>query len=394
MPNAFEQILTDEQRSYQEVAERFAAERLAPGYQERDASEMLDPGIIREMGALGLIGSDLPEEFGGLGLDGFTNGLLFEAIAHADINVGYLQLVGSLMGKVIAKFAHPEVSAQWLPKIIAGEAVVGLGLTEPRGGSDAANLILRAQRVGDEYILDGEKTSMSFSDQADGAVVFARTGKADDGARGVSGFMVPLDLPGIKRTRFRDVGTKCVGRGSVFFDSVRIPANHLLGSEGGGFVQIMQGFDYSRALIGLQCMGAAQASVDESWTYIQEREAFGSPLARYQGVTFPLAEADTMLMACRQLCYHTLRLRDLGKEHTAEAAMCKWLGPKTAVDVIHQCLLTHGHYGYTMDMAHQQRLRDVMGLEIGDGTAQIMKMIVARRRIGSIAAQHQTRRQA
>jgi cyclohexanecarboxyl-CoA dehydrogenase len=143
----------------------------------------------------------------------------------------------------------------------------------------------------------------------------------------------------------------------------------------------MQGFDFSRALIGLQVLGSAQASLDESWAYVQERETFGQPLAQYQGVTFPLAEADTLVAAARQLCHHTLRLKDAGLPHTAEAAMCKWLAPKTAVDAIHQCLLTHGHYGWSMDLPHQQRLRDVMGLEIGDGTAQIMKLIIARQRL-------------
>ena len=143
----------------------------------------------------------------------------------------------------------------------------------------------------------------------------------------------------------------------------------------------MQGFDFSRALIGLQVLGAAQASLDESWRYVQERQAFGGPIGKNQGVTFPLAEAETLVAATRQLCLHTLALRDAGQPHTAEAAMCKWLAPKTAVDVIHQCLLTHGHYGWSLDLPHQQRLRDVMGLEIGDGTAQIMKMIVAREKM-------------
>jgi cyclohexanecarboxyl-CoA dehydrogenase len=143
-------------------------------------------------------------------------------------------------------------------------------------------------------------------------------------------------------------------------------------------VQVMQGFDFSRALIGLQCIAAAQASLDESWAYICERKSFGAPLSRHQGVTFPLAEYASMATAVRQLCYYTLRLRDAGLSHTAEAAMCKLLAPKTAVDIIHQCLLTHGHYGWSLDLPHQQRLRDVMGLEIGDGTAQIMQLIIAR----------------
>jgi cyclohexanecarboxyl-CoA dehydrogenase len=219
-------------------------------------------------------------------------------------------------------------------------------------------------------------------------VLLARTGEPEDGARGVSAFFVPMDEPGITATRFNDMGTRPVGRGSVFFDDVKVPADCLMGEEGTGFVQVMQGFDYSRALIGLQCVAAAQASLDEAWAYATEREAFGMPLARYQGVTFPLAEAETMLNAARLICYETLDLRDRGLPHTSQAAMAKWFAPKTAVDVIHQCLLTHGHYGYTMDLPHQQRMRDVMGLEIGDGTAQIMKLIIAREKVGRVAVQY------
>jgi cyclohexanecarboxyl-CoA dehydrogenase len=175
------------------------------------------------------------------------------------------------------------------------------------------------------------------------------------------------------------------GRGSVFFDDVRIPTEYRLGDEGAAFSQVLAGFDYSRALIALQCIGAAQASVDEAWAYTKERTAFGGPIARFQGVTFPLVEGETLLAAGRQLSLHALALRDAGAPHTVEAAMVKWFCPRTAFDVIHQCLLTFGHYGWSMDLPHQQRMRDVMGLEIGDGTAGIMKMIVARARAGRTA---------
>jgi len=174
----------------------------------------------------------------------------------------------------------------------------------------------------------------------------------------------------------------------VFFDDVRVPVSHRLGDEGKGFTQVMQGFDYSRALIGLQCVGAAQASLDEAWAYAKEREAFGRPIGQFQGVSFPLAEGESQIAAVRQLCYHALALRDAGQPHTSEAAMCKWMGPRNAFDVIHQCLLTFGHYGWSKDLPHQQRMRDVMGLEIGDGTAQVMKLIIARGRIGRAAVQY------
>lgn len=373
--------LSEEQRAFLATARRFAQEKVAPFYQRREQDQRLDPALIREMGELGLIAPELPEAYGGLGQPSLTSGLIAEAIGYADLNVAYVQILGSLTGKIIAGHAAPDLARHWLSRLVSGRSVIAIALTEPRGGSDAAHLALSARRDGERYILKGEKSSISMADQADAVVLFARTGKAEEGARGVSAFLVPMDTPGITTARFTDLGSKAIGRSSIFFDDVAVPASHRLGAEGAGFVQVMQGFDFSRALIGLQVLGAAQASLDESWAYIQERQAFGVALAQHQGVTFPLAEAETEIAAARQLCYHTLRLKDDGAPHTAEAAMCKYLAPKTAVEAIHQCLLTHGHYGWSMDLPHQQRLRDVMGLEIGDGTAQIMKLIIARERM-------------
>jgi len=378
--------LNDDQLAFQETARRFAREKLAPGYQRREVEGRIDRALVREMGALGLIAPELPEEMGGLGAPSLTSGLIAEAIGYADVNAAYIQILGSLNGKIIAGHAPPELAQQWLPRLVSGEVIVAIGLTEPRGGSDAANLALSARRSGDTYILKGEKSSISMADQADAVVLFARTGTPESGAHGVSAFLVPMNTPGVTTLRYNDLGSKAIGRSSIFFDDVVIPTQNRLADEGAGFVQVMQGFDFSRALIGLQVLGSAQASLDESWAYIQERKAFGAPLSKNQGVTFPLAEAETMVEATRQLCYRTLALKDAGKPHTAEAAMCKWLAPKTAVDVIHQCLLTHGHYGWSLDLPHQQRLRDVMGLEIGDGTAQIMKLIIAREKLKAAAA--------
>ena len=378
--------LNDDQLAFQETARRFAREKLAPGYQRREVEGRIDRALVREMGALGLIAPELPEEMGGLGAPSLTSGLIAEAIGYADVNAAYIQILGSLNGKIIAGHAPPELAQQWLPRLVSGEVIVAIGLTEPRGGSDAANLALSARRSGDTYILKGEKSSISMADQADAVVLFARTGTPESGAHGVSAFLVPMNTPGVTTLRYNDLGSKAIGRSSIFFDDVVIPTQNRLADEGAGFVQVMQGFDFSRALIGLQVLGSAQASLDESWAYVQERKAFGAPLSKNQGVTFPLAEAETMVEATRQLCYRTLALKDAGKPHTAEAAMCKWLAPKTAVDVIHQCLLTHGHYGWSLDLPHQQRLRDVMGLEIGDGTAQIMKLIIAREKLKAAAA--------
>jgi cyclohexanecarboxyl-CoA dehydrogenase len=376
--------LSPDQQSFQQAARRFAIERLSPGYRERERSGMFDRALVREMGALGLLGPGLPEEFGGLGLDAVTVGLLIEQVGWGDINMAYLPLLTTLNGEILLRHAQPEVAREWLPAMCRGEKLCALALTEPQTGSDAAHIRLKARRDGAVFRLEGEKTSISMALAADAAVVFARTGE-EPGAHGVSAFLVPLDGPGVSRTRIEDMGSVAVGRGSLFFDGAAVPASHLLGGEGKGFVQVMQGFDFSRALIGLQCLGPAQASLEETWRYVRERTAFNHPLVYFEGVSFPLAEAETKVLAARTLCYRALWLKDRGEPHTAEAAMCKWWAPLVAYEAIHQCLLLHGHAGYSKDTPHQQRLRDVLGLQIGDGTAQIMKLIIARERAGRAA---------
>ncbi|MGH8789401.1 MAG: cyclohexanecarboxyl-CoA dehydrogenase [Cupriavidus necator] len=364
-----------------EHARRFADARVAPGYLERDQTRVLDRALMREMGEMGFIGPELPEACGGQGMGSLAAGVIHEAVARADLSLSYINLLASLNGQMLAQHARPEIGGPWLQRLTRGEALLAIALTEPRGGSDAANLRLRMERDGDAYVLNGEKTSISAADQADAAVVFARTGPVDAGARGVSAMLVPMDLPGITRNRFDCHGQRAIGRGSIFFENVRVPASHLLGQEGQGFVQVMQGFDFSRALIGLQVLAVAQAALDETWAYVAERQAFGKPLSAFQGVSHPLADFQTQVTAARLLCLQTLWLKDHGLPHTAEAAMCKWWAPKLAYDVVHQCLLSFGHGGYDRGVM-EQRLRDVLGFQIGDGTAQIMKTIIARGRAG------------
>lgn len=380
--------LSEEQIAMRDTARRFAEERLAPRYRQREAEARIEPELIEEMGSLGLIGVDLPEPLGGLGLGSLASGFLVEDIAAGDFNVSYVQLLGSLNGSIVAAHARPEVAAEIVPRVCEGKALLALGLTEPGGGSDAANLKLRAERTGAGYVLNGEKASISFATQAAEAIVFARTGEQAARSRGISAFVAPLDAPGVAVSGYDDVGSAAVGRGSIFFQDVEVPAERMLAEENAAFRTVMSGFDYSRALIGLQCLAAAAASLRETWAYAAEREAFGAPIVRNQGVSEPLAEAETLLEAARLLCYKTLWLRDRGEPHTAEAAMCKWWAPKVAFDTIHTCLLTHGHFAYTRDMPFEQRLREVLGLQIGDGTQQIQKMIIARERVGRIALPH------
>lgn len=373
--------ITEDLEYLAETVEKFAQKYIAPGFLERDQTRTFDRDLVKKMGEMGFIAPELPEEYGGQGMGRLAAGVIHEAIAKADLSFSYINLLASLNGQILAEHGDPEVVRPWLAKLTAGEAIFSIGLTEPRGGSDAANLRLKIEREGDEYILNGEKTSISAADQADASVIFGRTGSVESGAHGVTALLVPMNLPGISTTRFDCHGQRAIGRGSIFFDNVRVPVNHRLGEENKGFIQVMQGFDFSRALIGLQVLAVARVSLDEAWEYAAQREAFGKPLTAFQGVSHPLADYETQVEAARLLCLQTLWLKDNHLPHTSEAGMCKWWGPKLAYDVVHQCLLTFGHAGYDRGVM-EQRLRDVLGFQIGDGTAQIMKTIIARHKAG------------
>jgi len=377
--------LTSEQQLLQSTLRDFSKRELELHYMSRDRDADLPPELVRKLGELGVLAPMVDPRFGGSGLDYVSLGIAHEEIARGDFNAAYVLLIAALIGAIVARNGDERQHATFLPPICRGDFITALAVTEPSGGSDAAHIKMMARRDGDTYILNGEKTSISFASAAATALVMARTGSIEQGARGVSAFYVDLNAPGVSRTRFRDLGSRAVGRGSLFFDSVRVPADARIGAEGAGFVQVMQGFDFSRAMIGLMCIGAAQQSVDETCAYVTERQAFGGSLARFEGVSFPLAEAAVKLRAARLLCYEALWRKDRGEPHGWISAGAKWWAPELAAQVLHQCLLLHGHLGFSLDLPHQQRMRDVIGLEIGDGTAQIMKTLVAREIIGKDA---------
>ncbi|MFC3244481.1 acyl-CoA dehydrogenase family protein [Gordonia humi] len=311
-------------------------------------------------------------------------GIAAEEVGRADFNAGYLIINTALISDILVRNCTDEQKAAWLPAIASGETVPCIMITEPEHGTDAAALGLKAVPTDDGWRLSGEKTSITLGMAADRAVVLARTGGA--GARGVSAFWVDLTDPGVTRSPFDDLGSRAIGRASVHFDDVHVTSGDLIGQEGGGFVSVMQGFDYSRAIIGLLCLGAAQQSLDEAIAWARDRQAFGQPIGRFQGVSFPLAEHATYITGARHVCYEALWRKDNDVEHSAEAAMAKFWAPKLSADVIHQCLLTLGHVGYSTEHKVGQRLRDVIGLEIGDGTAQVSKLVISRSLLGRTAA--------
>ena len=367
---------SEDQRMFRQEIRRFAEKQLAPYYQSDDVSGRMTPSIFTDMAAVGLFGLRVPERLGGAEADAVTVGIAAEEVARSNINAGYALLSTALVCDIFLAAATEEQLRQWRPPIADGSVIPTLALTAPAHGSDAANIELRAKPTGDGWAIVGEKTSISLTEDADRAVVFARTG--EPGPRGVSAFYVPLDDPAVSKTRLDDVANRAAGRCSLFFDNLPVTRDQLVGDEGSGFVSVMQGFEYSRAIIGLMALGTASAALDDAVEYAKSRNTFGAPISTRQGVAFPLVEHLTYLAGARHLCYEALWRKDRRLDHTAQASMVKWWAPKVAVEAIHQALLTYGHAAWSAENPQAQRMRDVMGFEIADGTAQIAKLVVAR----------------
>ena len=371
---------SDQERQFAASLRRYAEERLRPEYSRWDRGTAYPRERVRELGALGITGLRVPAQHGGSEATYVMAGIAAEELARGDYNVTLFLQISAIVGDLLGGFATAPVQREWLPGLASGERVIAFALTEPGAGSDAAALVASATRDGDTFVLNGEKASITFAGMADAAIVFARVG--GKGARGIGALLVPLDVPGVSRRVYHSTGERLTQRGSLVFDGVRVPAENLLGSESEGFIQAMASFDYNRALIALCCVGAAQQSLDETIEYAKQRHTFGKPLAKHEGVSFQIAEHLTLISAARLLSYQCLALSDQRKPATKEAAMAKWLGPKVAAEAIHACILLHGWMGYDQDMPFEQRLRDVIGLEIGDGTPEIMKAIIARETFG------------
>jgi cyclohexanecarboxyl-CoA dehydrogenase len=366
--------------SYREALRGFATKVLAPHYQSDDRAGALRPTLASDMAGMGLTGLRIPERFGGQGASAVVAGLAAEEVGREDFNATYLIINTALISDVLVRHAGEAQQAEWLPPIASGEVIPCLAVTEPGHGTDAARLELRAEPDGEGWRLTGEKTSITLGMNAHTALVLARTG--GPGARGVSAFYVDLDDAHVSRSAFDDLGGRSIGRSSLHFDGLPVTPDRLVGGLGAGFVSVMQGFDYSRAIIGLACLGAADKSLEEALQWSRDREAFGRPIGTFQGVAFPLAEYATYLRGARHICYEALWRKDNDLEHGTEAAMAKYWAPKLATEIIHQCLLTLGHMGYSAESPLGQRLRDVIGLEIGDGTAQAAKLVISRSLLG------------
>jgi cyclohexanecarboxyl-CoA dehydrogenase len=372
---------TEEQEAFRRTLARFAQEVLRPGYRERASTTEFPWDVQRQLGSMGVLGIGLPEKSGGTGMeDPILLGLATETLAEGDVNVAASPVQIGLVGSQLARGSE-AVLQQYLTPLIKGECTVAIALTEPGSGSDAAALRTIAEPAPGGWRLRGEKTAISWAMNATAALVYARA-PGTSRSSGVSCFVVPLDAPGVSRTRTLGMGCLPLGWGSISMDEVFVPQEQLIGDEGSGFADVMHHFDFSRPALGLLCLGAAKTSLDEAMTFATEREAFGQPIINYQGVSFPLAEHATYLEAARWLCYRALWLRATGASHTGVASMSKWWPPVVAKDAIEAAMRIHGHLGYSAELPLQQRLRDVMAYLIADGTAEIQKRVIVKELVG------------
>ena len=374
--------LTQEQRDLRDVVRAYARRELAPGYLARARVAEFPWDCQRELGKLGLLGLLAGPDWGGEAEPDFTApGLAMEELAYADFNIANCMLPPLIITSILREHASESMLQEWMPGLVAGDVMVALGLTEPGSGSDAGAMRTTAERTATGWRLNGEKTSITAIPFAQAAVIFARTDPAL-GAGGVSAFMVRMDHRGVRTGAIEDPGWLPVGRGTIAMTDVDVGDDALIGDVGDGFRTIMRNFDFTRPLLALTAIGAAQATLDETVEHVRSRAAFGSPLARFKGISFPLAEHATHLDLARMICYRALAKRTAGEPHTADAAMAKWVGPLYSSQAIHDCLLQFGHYGYSCEYPHEQRLRDVLAVEIADGTAQVQKIIIARELFG------------
>ena len=373
---------TDNEIALRDTVRRFAERELKPYYPQWDREGKYPRHLHKKMGELGILGGiTVSPEKGGAGASHVAEGIVCEEASKADCCITMCtHTVGHLNAEIIAQ-GNKKVREEFLEPLLAGDKVPAFALTEPGSGTDAVAMTTRAVKKGASYILNGEKSGITAMMDADFALVFAKT-DPDAGARGVSCFVVPTDLPGVTLQSYEDMGVKELKRGSMFMDDVEIPEYYLLGKEGMGFIMAMQGFDVSRILLSLEAIAPAIVSLEETIEYTKQRHAFGRPVASFEGVCFPIVEHMSLLEAVRLLCYKGLWLRDQGQSSTKIAGMIKWMAPRFATNALRDCIVLHGHPGYTNEFPFEQRLRDVMSIEIADGTRQVSQLVVTRELFG------------
>ena len=372
--------LTADQLAIREMVREFAEKEIRPHATAWDEGETFPAEVFAKLGELGMLGILVPEAYGGAGLGYVEYVTILEEIGAADGGVGLgVAAHNSLCTNHIYLFGSEENRRTYLPRLASGEWMGAWGLTEPGAGSDAGGTRTTARRDGDEWVLDGTKTFITHATVGKVAVVMARSDPAAEKHHGISAFIVPFDRPGVSPGRKE---AKCGMRSSdtsqLVLEECRIPADHLLGNEGDGFIQAMKVLDGGRISIAALSVGIARGALDAAVAYAPVREQFGRPLAAYQMIRQKIADMATMVDAARLLTLRAAWLKDRGVETTRESSMAKLYASEVAVRVAEEAIQILGGYGYTREYPVERAWRDAKLCTIGEGTSEIQRLVIAR----------------
>jgi alkylation response protein AidB-like acyl-CoA dehydrogenase len=380
--------MTEERNMIQQTARDFAMKEVLPVANKLDPEQGDIPMELREkMAEMGYFGIRIPQEYGGLGLGVFEYALVTEELARAWMSVASIIARGNgLWGGVTE-----EEKRKYYPKMARGEWLGAFSLSEPDAGSDLANVICRATREGDQWVINGTKTWCTFADGADFIVLFARTQPPPDEKRrhqGISQFLILKERgklpPGVSGTPIRKIGYFGWKTWELHFDNFRLPADALLGQEGRGFYSMMIGLEAARVHTAARAIGLARGGLEDSLVYAQRRVQFKHPIGEFQAIRFKLAEMATEIEAARQLMYFVATEVDSNRRCDKEASMVKWFASEMAERVTSAALQIHGGYGYTKDLAIERYWRDARLTKIFEGTSQIQLRVISDRLLGAI----------
>jgi alkylation response protein AidB-like acyl-CoA dehydrogenase len=375
--------LTEDQLSIRDMVRDLARNEIAPHAARWDREQRFPRELFATLGELGLLGVLIPEEHGGAGLGYVEYVLILEEIGAADGGVGLgVAAHNSLCTNHLYLFGSDELRARYLPKLASGEWIGAWGLTEPEAGSDAGGTRTTAVRDGGDWVLNGSKNFITHASVGDAAVVMARTSK-ESGHHGISAFFVPFDRPGVGPGKKEDkLGMRCSDTSSLVLEDCRVPADHLLGPEGDGFIQAMKVLDGGRISIAALSLGIARGALDATLEYAAVRHQFGKPIASFQLTRAKLADMATEVEAARLLTMRAAVLKDSGQTVTLESSMAKVYASEAAVRVGEEAVQIHGGYGYTTDYPVERAWRDAKLCTIGEGTSEIQRMVIAREILG------------
>jgi alkylation response protein AidB-like acyl-CoA dehydrogenase len=377
--------LTPEQELIRASAREFCEREIVPHSRDWDRAEELDRGLVPKLAAAGYLGATIAEEYGGMGLDTVSYCLLMEELGRADSSVrGIVSVNLGLVGKTIAKWGADEQKREWLPQLASGDALGCYALTEPGSGSDPASLVTRAERDGDDWVLNGAKLFITLGSWAGVALVFARSG--GEGARGLTCFLVATDTAGFSASPIKGkLGLRAQDTAEVFLADVRVPDSSRLGAEGDGFKVAMSALDNGRISLAAGCVGITQGCLDTCVGYAGERRQFGKPISSFQLVQELLADMSVELEAARLLTWRAALLADSGQRHTLESSVAKYYASEVSVRAANAAVQVHGGYGYVDEYPVGKYLRDARVTTLYEGTSQIQKLIIGRALTGESA---------